>query len=121
MITDLTVTDITDMHANRICIAAVDGNGISIRPIYRDRSIFRNWCFHDGQVIHQFSNIRLNLLQNNPHPPHTEDWYIDPQIKQLNGEIPESGRKQFLESFLDQNIVSIFGTDIFIGGGGGFM
>jgi len=112
MITELIVTDITNMHADRICIAAINRQGQSIRPLYKNRSIYRNWCSHSGHTIQQFSKIKLDLLYNRPMPPHTEDWIIDDNYKEVIGVIAETNRKSILEKILDPHVQSIFGAVI---------
>jgi len=112
MITELVVTDITKMHADRICIATINKNGESIRPLYKIKAFSKNWCFHDGHTIQQFSKIRLNLLYNRPEPPHTEDWIVDDSYKEVIGVIANRSRKSILERILDPGVRSIFGAEI---------
>ncbi|HCS38712.1 MAG TPA: hypothetical protein DIW44_03900 [Anaerolineaceae bacterium] len=112
MMTELTITDLTNMHAGRICVAGVNDKGESIRPQFRRQHFMREWCTSGGQVIRPFSKIQLDLIERKCSPPHTEDWIIADDCIKLTGEVEKAKRQYFLEKLLDPDVESIFGAKI---------
>lgn len=121
MITELTITDITNMHAGRICVAGVNDQHQSIRLLLSNRSMFKEWCWCNDQIIIPFTRIRINLVRNTPNPPHTEDWLIDDTKLSVSGVTPPQDKQNFLKSILDPDVQSIFGTTIKHREGEGFF
>ena len=112
MITDLTITDLTNMHANRICVAAVNAQMQSIRPLFRNRNIFREWCFQGEQIIQPFSRVQLDLIEHIPRPPHSEDWIVDDDYLRVLGILENREKRNFIETTLSPQVPSIFGAPI---------
>jgi hypothetical protein len=119
MIIDLAITDITRMNEVRICIAATSLTGISYRPKYRTHSIRLDWLHHQGEVIRPFSIVQFDLDVADPQPPHTEDWFVDPGTKSIRGYV--NNRRQYLESIVDPDVASIFGSPIHPGEPSGYF
>lgn len=112
MITDLIITDLTNMHADRICVAAVDNHSRSIRPLFRNRHLFRNWCNQGNQTIQPFSRIQVDLIEHRSQPPHTEDWIMADNYLRVQGVLADREKRPLIESTLSPNVASIFGTPI---------
>ncbi len=113
MITSLTITDLTRMNGNRVCIAGVTEEGLSIRPKFARRIITEDWLYdHDEAVIRPFARLQLDLLQCQPDPPHTEDWIIRENYRVHEQLLEPPERLILLESILDPDVASIFGAEI---------
>lgn len=113
MITELVVTDITKMGTDAICVAGVNYEGKSIRPrLSGGRYILRSWLHRDGQIIQPFTRIGLNLIENQPSPPHTEDWIMQENCLEIIESVEEDLRRAYLNLILDASIQDIFGATI---------
>jgi hypothetical protein len=112
MLTELTITDITRMSGNFICVAGIDRNGKTIRPLYKDKRIDQDWCCVEGREIRQFTRIMINLETPRPLPPHTEDYHIGPEIPQILGDCSSDEKLALLKRNCSKDIASIFGADI---------
>jgi hypothetical protein len=110
----LTITDLSRMHDNRVCIFGIDEEGNPIRPVIPYLGINESYLFDgDRQIIKPFSVVEFHLIRHLSNPPHTEDWKIDTKHKpRLIKELPEGERKPFLESILDESVGGIFGATI---------
>lgn len=109
--TIVTITDVTRMHNQRVCIAGYTEEGICIRPIFRYGGIYENWLYHNNQVIiRPFQPIELVLLEHIPHPPHTEDWIMDNNHRIAQNFLPESQQQNLLNNTLSQDVNEIFGV-----------
>lgn len=112
METLLVIKDVTRMGGSRVCVAGITKNKECIRPVLR-RGIMEDWLYEDRQpIIRPFAKITLNLIKNDPHPPHTEDWEFDPDSREFCGMVAESKRKDYLDRVLDPSVDSIFEADI---------
>lgn len=109
----LLITDVTRMWGNRVCVAGIDSDGNSIRPILMDRHITEDWLYTDGQVIiYPFSWVSFKFLKHRPDNPHSEDWIIDPNFKQDVRRASKAEKRRFLRMYSDENVASIFGAEI---------
>ncbi|MHB1357860.1 MAG: dual OB domain-containing protein [Anaerolineae bacterium] len=112
METILTITDLTRMSGQRVCVAGVNSDGRSIR-LQLASGIMEAWLFEEGRVvIHPFTQVRFDILEPRPQPPHTEDYYVRPDCKQAVQTVLLYQRRQLLARILDPGVASIFGTDI---------
>lgn len=113
MHTTVTITDVTRMSDERVCVAAVNSSGISIRPEFPYSGIPETWLYQNHiPIIRPFARIDLNLLENRPDPPHTEDWFINPSEVQFLGLLDPKERESFLNQISDASVEDIFGTPI---------
>ncbi len=111
----LIITDLTRMKGDRVCIAGVADDGQTIRPKFAYDMITEEWLFDPaGKVIIQpFARVRMELLKHDPHPPHTEDWLVQPDVKISEGLLGLAERQDFLQRILDPNVAAIFGAEIY--------
>lgn len=108
----LTITDVTRMGGKRVCVAGVDEFNKSIRPIINN-GITEGWLCSNGlPIIRPFAKVFLNLISNEPDPPHTEDWIIAPGFKQPAGILDEPERKDFLDGICSRSVTNIFDAKI---------
>jgi len=113
-LTTLTITDLTRMSGNRVCIAGVTNDYRTIRPEFEHSVITEDWLFDQAGniVIRPFARVRLDLLKNCPQPPHTEDWLVRPDVKLSEGLLSLDERKELLQRIVDPNVAAIFGVEI---------
>lgn len=110
------ITDLTRMQPPWVCVAGYWKDRTPVRPkLLYQRGLTENFLFQGTTpIIKPFSVVELDFLRQDPHPPHTEDWYIDPGFKALVQErLSEQRALAFLEEILDPDVASIFGTEIF--------
>lgn len=109
----LLITDVTRMWGDRVCVAGIDSDGNSIRPIFVEGHITENWLYTDNQVlIYPFSWVAFKFLKHRPDNPHSEDWLIDPEFKNKIDIASQSDKRRLLKKFADKNVASIFGAEI---------
>lgn len=112
MKTRLLITDVTRMSGDRVCVAAINQDRNSIRPVL-PRGISEHWLYQrPPEVVRPFSIISLDLNQNLPQPPHTEDWSFDPNSLSIENLLEAKWRERYLKDILDPDVASIFGSEI---------
>jgi len=112
MLTSLIITDVTRMSGTRVCIAAVDQQRNNIRPIL-PYGIMEDWLYQDEKcIIRPFARINLDLLENRPNPPHTEDWLVDEKRKIFKGILEEEFRYKLLKEIAQNTVEKVFKTQI---------
>jgi len=119
MLTSLIITDLTRMQGERVCIAGITEDKLVIRPEFDYGGITEDWLLDSniGIVIRPFAKVQLDLVKSSPTPPHSEDWIIEKGYKKFERLLkPDEGRA-FLQSILDESVVSIFGAEIHHGPG----
>jgi hypothetical protein len=115
METTVTITDVTRMSNGRVCIACVTEEGLTIRPVFRDKEIQERWLFDEGQaIIRPFARVVFDLEYRYPKikNPHTEDWVIDPGFKRFIGISNEEERLAVLNQTLAPSISEAFGAEV---------
>ena len=112
MITPLVITDLTRMQHGRVCIAACRRDYRCVRPVVPG-GIQETWLFdHDRLVVRPFAVVELDLLDERPEPPHTEDWLFNPAHKVWLQQLAPERQWKILSRLEDPSVVSIFGADI---------
>jgi hypothetical protein len=111
----LTITDLTRMQGDRVCIAGYLPDGMCARPVFEYGALTERWLHVNGSlVVRPFAVIEFDF-QGIPYrslPPHTEDRIIDPQYRVLcHGRSPEE-RADWLAKVDDGGVESIFGTAV---------
>ena len=124
METELIITDITRMAGYFICIAGIDKNGRTIRPLYEHQRIEESWCLVDGKEIRPFTRVLIDLEKprQNSIPPHVEDWFIGPGKVQVLDYCSDEQKKELLINGCFKDTNSIFGTPVIhVAGEGTFV
>lgn len=112
-VTTITITDVTRMSGTRVCLAGVTDAGVSIRPEFEHVNINEDWLYQANvPIIKPFSRIRLDLLIQRSSAPHTEDWLIRQNFRQVDRDLTEQERIKFLNKINDKNVENIFGAQI---------
>jgi hypothetical protein len=109
----LTITDLTRMSGDKVCVAGYKDDGICIRPQFKHGSITEDWLWdHDEVVIRPFARVELDLIASTPEFPHTEDWLVDPLHVVPMGAVAIEDRIDFLNRILDPGVEAIFGAQM---------
>jgi hypothetical protein len=110
----VTITDLTRMQEQRVCIAGYLPNGMCVRPVFRSGGISEEWLKVSGQgVIRPFAKVEFDLIENKSQPPHTEDWIIDPRYRVNRGLLSTSEQKILLAKTECISVESIFETNVY--------
>lgn len=113
MRTPVVITDLTRMQHGRVCIAAYRRDARCVRPVVPYDGIMEDWLFdHERVIVRPFAVIELDLLDEHPDPPHTEDWLFDPTYKVWLQDLTSERKRKVLARIEDPSITSIFGTAI---------
>jgi hypothetical protein len=109
----LTITDLTRMQEPRVCIAGYLPDGTCVRPVPRGGGLLEGWLKAAGQVvIRPFALVEFDLQERAPHPPHTEDWFINPLYRVNRGMLAPDEQKALLARLEDGGVEKIFGAAI---------
>lgn len=74
----LSITDVTEMQADRVCIAGLDDEGVCIRPVLPG-GVRLHHLYQDYQIIvRPRARITFDLVPCPVESPHVEDWLIAP-------------------------------------------
>jgi hypothetical protein len=63
-------------------------------------------------VVRPFAAVELDFYQAAPHPPHTEDYLVDPSSRIWRGMLPAAGRQALLDRTVVTEVAQIFGTTV---------
>lgn len=127
----ITVTDITRMHGNRVCVAGVTDEGECIRPLLKrqgfdadfslvetSRPLERGFLYRCGpQPLAPFTRVSLALERHVPSPPHTEDWLLSYGAGTFESILEPQKRLPFVKRTLSPSLADAFGTPILEGPG----
>jgi hypothetical protein len=112
---ELTITDLTRMQGDRVCIAGYLPDGMCVRPVFENGALTERWLHVDGLLaVRPFAVIEFDFqgISYRSVPPHTEDRIIDSQFRVLcNVRSPEE-RADWLAKVDDGGVECIFGTTI---------
>ncbi|MDI6723114.1 MAG: hypothetical protein QMD61_00555 [Methanobacterium sp.] len=111
----LTITDVSRMKGDKVCIFGFDSELNHIRPIIPYKNVHERYLFdiEGNRVVKPFAKIEFDLIRPYPISPHTEDYLLNPCSKPvLKGSLNEKESRNFIESIIDPDISSIFGTKI---------
>ncbi len=109
----VTITDLTRMQGDHICVAGYLRDGTCIRPRFQWKPLTESWVWlRDRVVIRPFAEVELELLEHKPHPPHSEDWWVNPTYYRLLRFLKPEKQIALLEKIEDISVDSIFGAPI---------
>ena len=114
MYSPVTITDLTRMQGDHICVAGYLRDGTCIRPLFpRKKPLTESWVWlKDQVVIRPFAEVELDLQEHTPHPPHTEDYVVSPTHYRLFRHLDTGRRLALLRKIEDPSVDSIFGAKI---------
>ena len=111
----LTITDLTRMKGDRVCIFGVDKNGDGVRPDIGPTGMQEHHLLDKSgrRVVVPFAVIEFDLVRPISRPPHTEDWEMDPRCRpRLVGALSNGEQTALLTRLLDESVEGIFGADV---------
>lgn len=122
MKTQITITDLTRMGRNRICVAGYTSDRTCVRPELPQGNPSEDWLAKAGRIeIRPFAIVEMDLLKQVSKPPHTEDWVVGPD-RRLVGMLATEQRKAFLVGTCSGGVDSMFGADVCrTSGGSGYV
>lgn len=111
----ITITDLSRMGGDRVCIFGLDMEGNPIRPTLpsgiRERHLFDD---ENNFIIKPFAEINFDLLRNRPQPPHSEDYIMNPRVKpELIRNLTPQESEKYLNENLYPSVDEIFGAPIY--------
>jgi len=115
MMKRLTITDLTRMKGDRVCIFGVDEEGNGVRPDIGSAGVREHHLLDKNgrRIVAPFAVVEFDLVRLASKPPHTEDWEINPRyLPRLVRSLSEGEQKELLTKLLDPSIRSIFGAEI---------
>ena len=109
----LTITDLTRMSGDRVCIAGYTPDGACVRPELPYGFFTEPWLIQDSKgIVRPFAKVEFKLDRHIPDPPHTEDWVALPAKPRVCGHVPPADRMRFLHATASPDVESIFGATI---------
>ena len=69
----LTITDVTEMRGDEVCIAGIDEVGFCVRPVVPGGVRLHHLYGHDTAVIVPGRRVEFGLFETQVDPPHIED------------------------------------------------
>ncbi len=119
MYAPVTITDLTRMQADHICVAGYLRDGTCTRPLFPwHKPLTESWVWLKGQVvIRPFAEVELDLQEHTPHPPHSEDYLVSPTYYHLLRHPGTDRRLDLLRKIEDPSVASIFGAKIHVDNG----
>jgi len=105
----ITITDLTRMQGNRVCVAGYDTDGHCVRPVIPFTGIAEPSLSAKGRVIvFPFAVVEYDFLGHKPEPPHTEDWPYAPASVRFVRRADEGQKRAVLTASLFPNVAAIF-------------
>lgn len=109
------ITDLTRMDYGKFCVFGIDANANHIRPTILYTGMYEKNLRDKAKnhVVKPFSMIEWNFIRPHPVNPHTEDYMVNPCSNPvLVRNLDNKESKYVLDTIMDQNVKSIFGTEI---------
>jgi hypothetical protein len=114
----VTITDVTRMGGQRVCIAGYLPDDTCVRLVFRWSNPTEEWLKGaEGGVIRPFAVVECDLQERDSQPPHTEDWIIDNTYRVNKGLLSPDQQEALLTRICDESVERIFGAAIHQGPG----
>src|SRR5438270_8246993 len=109
----VTITDLTRMSGDRVCIAGYTSDLTCVRPELARGFFTESWLLQDsGDIVRPFAQVEFNLDRHIPDPPHTEDWVVAPGKPRVRGRLLPAEHINFLSTTASPDVESIFGAPV---------
>lgn len=116
MNTAIAITDLTRMYQGRVCLAGYDQDRRCIRPVLPPPGIPESALMDQGRpVIFPFALVAFDLLQPDPQPPHTEDYFFAAGSQNYIRTV--KNREELLKWSLFESVEAIFEQPVHTGPG----
>ncbi len=107
----LTISDLTRMQGDHVCIAGYTPERRCIRPTYYP-GLNESWLYQDGSLaIRPFATIEFDLIRVPVTAPHSEDFNVGLAYRVL-GELAHHERSAWLAQTCSPDVATIFGAPI---------
>ncbi len=108
---EMTVTDITRMDGNRVCVGGYLEDGTAVRPVAGRAGPTEAWLAGlDGEAVAPFSvvSLRIGWAPGGLRPPHTEDRAIPANGHRVVRTLSAGEQRSVLERTLSPSVRAIF-------------
>ncbi|MHB8646212.1 MAG: dual OB domain-containing protein [Thermomicrobiales bacterium] len=115
MKTRVTITDLTRMQGDRVCVAGYLPDNTCVRPVFVKGGLTEEWLRLRGKAaIRPFAVIEFDVRGkvSMPLPPHTEDRIIDDTYRVWRGSLTPEERAEWCAKAEDRDVAAIFGAAI---------
>jgi len=104
------ITDVTTMGADRVCVAGIDKDGKSIRPVLPSGYITRSDLYdgNGGLIIAPRFLTEFFFLEKIRNPPHTEDHLFSPEKTRLVQKTSDAQMKRMLSLSCSGSVAELF-------------
>jgi hypothetical protein len=110
----LTITDLTRMQGDRVCVGGYLPDDTCVRPVFRSGGLKEGWLQARGEVIiRPFAVVEFEFKEKRGQAPHLEDRVIDPVYRMRRGMLPPRERHALLQRIKDPSVGEIFGASIY--------
>lgn len=110
---EILITDLTTMGEDRVCVAGIDREGTTIRPVF-PQGVRRNHLFREGRVlVRPRALLCMRLQPIRSAAPHIEDydWHW-PEWTRLAGFLDETRWQARLRKDSAEHFASFFGASL---------
>lgn len=109
----LTITDVTRMQGDRVCVAGYLPDDTCVRPVVRS-GLVEPWLKARGEVIiRPFAVVEFEFHEKRADPPHTEDRLIDPIYRQRRAMLAPVAQQALLHRIKFASVDQIFHAPIY--------
>ena len=109
----LTITDVTRMQGDRVCVAGYLPDDTCVRPVLRSGGLAESWLKARGEVIiRPFAVVEFEFGAKRADPPHTEDRLIDPIYRQRRSMLAPAAQQALLHRIKFDSVDQIFRAPI---------
>lgn len=109
----VTITDLTRMRDDKVCVAGYLPDLTCVRPVLGRDNLREWWLYVDETVVVQpFAVVEFEAQRSAGQPPHTEDREIDPHYRVRRGLLDTEQRANLLARLDDGSVEAIFGAPI---------
>jgi hypothetical protein len=115
----LTISDVTRMSRNTVCIAGYLEDGTCVRPQFHYGHITEDWLFQNGEMaVRPFAQIEIDFLPGHCHtePPHTEDRLVASGYRLVRHIEDPGERAMFLDGISEPRLSDCFGAPLLTDG-----
>lgn len=111
----LTITDLTRMQGDRVCVAGYVPDNTCVRPVFAKCGLTESWLYLRGKAaIRPFAVIEFDVQDKTPLPlpPHTEDRIIGSAYRVRHSALTPEERAEWCAKAEERDVAAIFGAAI---------
>jgi len=100
------------MKAPYICVAGVDGQGRSVRPVLAGQQLGRSLLVSEGGPFALGAVVDLGRPRPRPVVPEVEDVVFDPQLTTVEGHLDDATFVDVLGAVAANSLGTVFGSEL---------